>query len=121
MIASPLYHQKASGEKAPHALLKYVSQRSLAIVMFIAFALLASVGNKSSEKTGPNLRLQQSSSNERYLALNPGQLVGNVVRTVKDAFSDPALVEYGNEQGVEEADALRPIDASKQNVCSLEK
>src|SRR6266404_2445060 len=59
MIASPLYHQKGSNKKGPHSLLRYVTQRSLAVVMFIAFTFLASIGNKSS--ITPSLSGKQTS------------------------------------------------------------
>ena len=100
MIASPFYHQKAPGEKGPHSLLKYITQRSLAIVMFIAFAILASTENKSSEKITPSLSVKQSPDDERSLSLNPRDLFDNIARSIKDAFNDPALVQYANDQAV---------------------
>jgi hypothetical protein len=108
MIASPLYHQKASGEKRPHTLFKYVTQRSLAVVMFVALAVLASIGNKPSDKRNPGLSntICQPGDQQSYLALNPRQLFGNIVRSVKDAFNDPALIEYAKEQGIDGCDSL---------------
>ena len=98
MIASPLYHEKGSNKKGPHSLLRYVTQRSLAVVMFIAFTLLASIGNKSS--ITPSLSGKQASDEGRYLSLDPRYLFGNIARSVKDAFNDPVLVQYANDQAV---------------------
>ena len=46
MFASPLYHQKPSTGKAPSTFLKYLSPSTLAFVLFIAVALLSSIGGK---------------------------------------------------------------------------
>jgi hypothetical protein len=104
MIASPLYHQKGSDKKGPHSLLRYVTQRSLAVVMFIAFAFLASIGNKSS--ITPNLGGKQASDEGRYLSLNPRYLFDNIARSVKDAFNDPVLVQYADDQGAMDSPTL---------------
>ena len=110
MIASPIYHRKSFREKAAPTLLKYVSQRSLAVLLFIALALLASVGNKSSDKRDPglssSLAISQSRDQQTCLSLNPRRLVDKVFASVKDAFNDPALIEYANEQSTDIQDLL---------------
>ena len=110
MIASPLYHQKTPEKKRPRSLLKYVTQRSLAVVMFIALAVVASVGNKASGKKesalSTSVSVSQSADQERYLSLNPRQLLDNVVASIKEAFNDPALIEYASEQGADVCDSL---------------
>jgi hypothetical protein len=110
MIASPIYHRKSFREKAEPTLLKYVSQRSLAVLLFIALALLANVGNKSSDKRDPglssSLAVSQSRYQETYLSLNPRRLVDKVFASIKDAFNDPALIEYANEQSTDVQDLL---------------
>jgi hypothetical protein len=121
MIVSRFCHQTAPIEKAAYGLLKHVSQRSLAVVMFIVVTLLASVSRKSSDKIKPNPSGQHSSSDEQYLSLNPGQLFGNITWAVEKAFNDPALVQYGNEQGVDGLDSLTPTEARKQGSCSANK
>src|SRR4029077_11501046 len=112
MIASPIYYRKSFREKAKPTLLKYVSQRSQAVLLFIAFALLASVGNKSSNKRDPglssSLAISQSRDQQTYLSLNPRRLIDKVFASVKDAFNDPALIEYGNDQGTDTPDSLTP-------------
>jgi hypothetical protein len=110
MIASPIYYRKSFREKAKPTLLKYVSQRSLAVLLFIAFALLASVGNKSSNKRDPglssSLAISQSRDQQTYLSLNPRRLIDKVFASVKDAFNDLALIEYANEQSTDIQDLL---------------
>lgn len=107
MIAIPTYHQRPCGKKAA-TLLTYVTQRSLAIVMFVALAILASVGNKPSDNRNPDIGNNscQSVAQQSYLALNPRELFDNIVRSVKDAFNDPALIEYAKEQGIDGCDSL---------------
>jgi hypothetical protein len=120
MIASPIYHRKSFREKAAPTLLKYVSQRLLAVILFIALALLASVGNKSSNKRNPglsgSLAISQSRDQQTYLSLNPRRLVDQVVASIRDAFNDPALIEYANEQQI--PDSLMTFEPEKQSVCS---
>lgn len=120
MIASPIYHRKSFREKAAPTLLKYVSQRSLAVLLFIALALLASVGNKSSNKRNPglssSLAIAQSRDQQAYPSLNPRRLVDKVFASIKDAFNDPALIEYANEQQI--PDSLMTLGPEKQSVCS---
>lgn len=120
MIASPLYHQKRSKEKGAPAFLKYVTQRSLAVAMFLSLALLASVGNKPSEKRnlGLSTNLSVSQKGEQtYLSLNPKQLFDNIAGSVNEAFNDPALIEYAKEQGGDTPDS--PI-ASDQPASGKE-
>jgi hypothetical protein len=120
MIASPIYHRKSSREKAAPTLLKYVSQGSLAVLLFIALAVLASVGNKSSNKRNPGLRsslaISQSRDQQTDPSLNPRRLVDKVFASIKDAFNDPALIEYANEQQI--PDSLMTFGSEKQSVCS---
>jgi hypothetical protein len=118
MIASPLYHQKGSDKKGPHSLLRYVTQRSLAVVMFIAFTFLASIGNKSS--IAPSLGGKQASDEGRYLSLNPRYLFDNIARSVKDAFNDPVLVQYANDQAViDSPTGTTPTDSGNGNAQSF--
>jgi len=107
MIAFPIYHQQPAGKKAA-TFLTYVTQRSLAVVMFVTLAVLASVGNKPSDNRNPGISNNscQSPALQSYLALNPLQLFDNTMRSVKDAFNDPALIEYAKEQGIDGCDSL---------------
>ena len=108
MIASTLYRQLPS--KKASSLRQYVTQRSLAVLLFVALAVVASVGNKPSDKKKSDLSTRVSASQsldqQRYLSLNPRQLFNNIVRSVKEAFDDPELIQYAKEQGVDGCDSL---------------
>ncbi|HWY41450.1 MAG TPA: hypothetical protein VNX27_11715 [Chthoniobacterales bacterium] len=97
-----------------------MSQRSLAVLLFVALALLASVGNKSSNKRNPgltsSLATSQSRDQQTYLSLNPRRLVDEVFASINDAFNDPALIEYANEQQI--PDSLTTLGPEKQSICS---
>jgi hypothetical protein len=119
MFASPLYHQKTSLQKVAPTYLKCVTRRSLAVALFIALALVASFANKpwaTRKLSVSNLSSSQSRGYEPYLTLNPHQLFGNIVGSIKDAFDDPALVEYAKEQGVDIPDTpaiSHPVESDK--------
>jgi hypothetical protein len=49
MFASPLSNQRSGAIKASPSLLKYLTQQTLALLMFLAFAVLASIGGKESK------------------------------------------------------------------------
>jgi hypothetical protein len=119
MIVSPIYHRKSFREKTAPTLLKYASQRSLAVLLFIALALLASVGNKSSNRRDPSLgsslAVSRSRGQQTHLSLNPRRLVDKVLGSIKDAFNDPALIEYANEQQI--PDSLMILGPEKQSAC----
>lgn len=126
MIASPIYHRKPFREKAAPMLLKYVSQGSLAVLLFVALAVLASVGNKSSEKGDPGLSsslgISQSRDQQTYLSLDPQRLVAQVFASIKDAFNEPALIEYANEQGIDIPDSLTtPCPNISQSISIISK
>ena len=110
MIASPFYHQTRSAANVAPAFLKYVSQRSLAVIMFIALAVLASVGNKQSDSKKPSLSDTSSipipQGYDAVLLLNPSQLADNIVRFFKDAFNDSSRREYARQQGIDVCDSL---------------
>jgi hypothetical protein len=110
MIASPVYRQLPS--KTATSLGKYVTQQSLAVLMFIALAVVASVENKPSgnkkSDLNTNVSISESADQQRRLSLNPRRLFGNVVGSIKDAFNDPAVIEYANQQGVDIPDSLTP-------------
>jgi hypothetical protein len=110
MIASYLYRPTAFAKK-PSSLVKYVTQRSLAVVLFLALAVLASVGNRPFDKRSPGLlrnrSVSQSTDNEPYLSLDLWQLFTKTAGSIKDAFNDPALIEYAKEQRIDGCDSLR--------------
>src|SRR6266404_5860414 len=119
MFASPFYHQKTSPNKVAPTCLKYVIQRSLAFALFIAFAFVASFANKPSAtrklSISKSLSGSQSREPERSLSLNPRRIIENTVKSLKDAFNDPALIEYANEQGVPDSLMMSHPAASGQH------
>jgi hypothetical protein len=110
MLASPFNYQTRSTAKVPPGFLKYVSQRSLAVIMFIALAVMASVGNKQSDSKKPGLGDTSSipipQGYDAVLLLNPSQLADNIVRFFKDAVNDSSLREYARQQGINVCDSL---------------
>jgi hypothetical protein len=89
MFASPLYHRKPITGKAPSPFLKYLSPSTVAFVLFIAVALLSSIGGK--------------------------------VNAFRDAFNDPALIEYANQlsTGIPDSSTTPLLsNSSQQSPCS---
>jgi hypothetical protein len=121
MIASPVYRQLPS--KKATSLGKYVTQRSLAVLMFVALAVVASVGNKPSgnkkSDLNTNVGISESPNQQRQLSLDPRQLFGNVVGSIQDAFNDQALIEYANEQGADIPDSLTPPCPNTSQLNSI--
>jgi len=124
MIASILYRQ-TSGAKKASTFLKHVSQGSLAVVLFIALAVLASIGNTTSDKgsSAPSYSpsVSQPAEDEPYLSLDLGHLFAKTVWSIKDAVNDPALIEYAKEQGIDMPDSLTtpcPNISQPISVCS---
>ena len=78
MFSHSFYYHKAHGIQPRSTLLNYFNQRTLALVMFVALALLGS---------------------------NPWQSMAAKMSSLKKAFNDPVLVEYANEQGFEMPDS----------------
>ena len=111
MIASPLCRQNSSTTKVAPIFLKHVSQRSIAVIMFIALAVLASFGNKPSDSQTQGLSNNSSipipQGYDAVLLLNPSQLADNIVRFFKDDFNDSSLREYATQQGIDVRDSLR--------------
>jgi hypothetical protein len=120
MIASPIYQRKSFREKAAPTLLKYVSQRSLAVLLFIALAFLASLGKKSSDKRDPGLRrslaIPKARDQQTYLSITSWRPVDRIVASIEDTFNDPELIEYASEQQI--PDSLMTGRPEEQSTCS---
>jgi len=129
MIASTLYRQM-SGAKKASTFLKHVSGGPLAVVLFIALAVLTSIENTTSDKgsSAPSysLSVSQPAEDEPYLSLDPGHLFAKTVWSIKDAVNDPALIEYAKAQGIDISDSLttpcpntsQPISVRSKSVSS---
>src|SRR5438552_18649651 len=53
MFASPLNHHEPGTSPIPYTLRRYLTMRVLATALFIAFAVLASIGGKESQTKQP--------------------------------------------------------------------
>lgn len=110
MFASPLYHQKPGTGKAHSTFLKYLSQPTLAFVMFFALAVLSSIGGKESEPQKSTLSKDAN-----------GALVGRMMHAFRGAFNDPSLLEYANQlsTGTPDFPTTPPLSiSSQQSTCS---
>ena len=125
MIASTLY-RRTSGAKKASTFLKHVSGRSLAVVLFIALAVSASIGNTTSDKGSSassfNLSVSQPAEDEPYLSLGLGHLFAKSVWSIKDAGNDRALIEYAKAQGIDIPDSLAtPCPHTSQSISVRSK
>jgi len=91
--------------------------RVLATAMFIAFAVLASIGGKETETNWAALgrntngdrtirhldkasaQMAEPAQDRPDALLTPWQAIGGMMSVVKDAFNEPSLIEYAKEQG----------------------
>src|ERR1700722_6988602 len=120
MFSAPYYYKLEAG-RPRFTVFKHLSQGTLAVLMFVSLAVLASIGGKqpatnpipSNKATGNILSRPQrpcSNTTERLAPKNDLRLtsrpsVATVVSALKNAFNDPALVNYANQQwtGIPEA------------------
>jgi len=119
MFASPLNHHKPVTSPVPYALRRYLTMRVLAVVMFIALAVVAGIGGKESQAKQPSfdkgtigdLTVRRPDQRGCADVTKPGtpkksslmiswQSVVTMVNNFKEAFKDPSLIEYANQQGI---------------------
>lgn len=129
MTASTLDRQTPGAKKAS-TFLKHLSGGPLAVVLFIALAVLTSIGNTTSDKGSStpsySLSLSRPAENEPHLSLDLGHLFSKTVWSIKDAVNDAALIEYAKAQGVDISDPLttpcpntsQPISVRSKPVSS---
>ena len=136
MFASPLNHRKPGTSPVPSTLRRYLTMRVLATAMFIAFAVLASVGGKESRTkqlslgkgTIGDLTIRHQDQGGCADVAKPGapkksspmislQSVVTMVNDFKEAFNDPSLIEYANQQGIDIPDSPTTplLDTSRQS------
>jgi len=119
MFASPLNHHKPGTSPISYTLRRYLTMRVLATATFIAFAVLGSVGGKESRTKQPSfekgtigdLTIRHQDQGGCADVAKPGarkksspmiswQSVATMVNGFKEAFNDPSLIEYANQQGI---------------------
>jgi hypothetical protein len=131
---SPTYHyQKSSSLHASSSLLKFVTQRTLALIMFIGFALLGVVGGKEPTDKTPSEKgtifnqvgsqdhnscpdTTRAGQSNKSLLLTSWGSVAAIAISVKEAFNDPALVKYANEQatGIPDSPSVSVLSGSTE-------
>ena len=124
MFASPLNHHKPGTSPVPYTLRRYLTMRVLATAMFIAFAVLASIGGEESQTKRPSfdkgaigdLTVRHQDQGGCADVRKPGvpkksspmiswQSLATTANDFKEAFNDRSLVEYANQQGIDIPDS----------------
>jgi len=119
MFAFSFNHHKPGTSLVPYTLRRYLTVRVLATAMFIAFAVLASIGGKESQTkqrsfgkgTIGDLTVRHPDQRGCADVTKPGepkksspmiswQSVVTMVNNFKEEFNDPSLIEYANQQGI---------------------
>jgi hypothetical protein len=140
MFASPLNHQAPITSLVPYTLRRYLTMRVLATALFIAFAVLASIGGKETQTKQPSfdkgtvgdLTIRRQDQGGCAGVTKPGspkkssptiswQSVAALVNNFKEAFNDPALIEYANQQGTGMPDSpTAPLvrRSNQEAICS---
>jgi hypothetical protein len=121
--------------------LRHVSMRTLALLMFVGFAVLNTTHGKDTETKEPvfagtnKIEIVDNSHNEAaHVAAEPTghtisassilwQFLSNIVNGFAQALNDAALIEYAKEQGLDTSDSLTAPcpDASGQSPSSFEQ
>jgi hypothetical protein len=126
MFSHPIYYHKPSALSTRSTFLKHLSPGTLALVMFIAVALLGIVGGKESETKKPvpgesAMTAIRSAPYDKPSRLTPLHSIGTMLSAFKEVFNEPSLIEYANQQGVEILDSPTPpivSGSSRQSPCS---
>src|SRR6202162_6525759 len=119
MFTSPINHHNPGTNPAPSSHPRYLTMRVLATAMVIALAVLASIGGKGSQTKQPlfdkgaigDLTIRHQDQGGCADVTKPGepkksspmiswQSVATMVNGFKEAFNDPSLIEYANQQGI---------------------
>ena len=135
MFASPLNHQKPGTSPVPYTLRRYLTMRVLATALFIAFAVLASIGGKETQTKQPlfdkgtigdlTIRHQDqggcAGAPKKSSPIISWQSVATVVNNFKEAFNDPSIIDYANQQATGIPDSPRVPrlrDSNQDSICS---
>ena len=127
MFSHSFYHQMPASVRVRSTLHKYLNQQTLALLMFIVLALLGTIGGKESQMKQPSfnkgaigdLTIRHQDQGGCAGATKPGapkksspiiswQSVATVVNSFREAFNDPSLIDYANQQatGIPESPAV---------------
>ena len=126
---SPTYHYHTSNTpRLSSSPLRFLNQRTLAVAMFLAFALLGIIRRKESntQKSPVGSALTHDGVNrqnsivcptatkpakpKKSLVVSSWQSVERAEEAFRRAFEDPSLIEYANEQSTDILDlATAPV------------
>jgi hypothetical protein len=112
MFASPLNDHKPGTSPVPCTLRRYLTMRVLATALFMAFAILASIGGKETQTKQPlfdkstvdDLTLRQQDQGgcadapKKSSPMISWQSIATVMNNFKEAFNDPSIIDYANQQ-----------------------
>jgi len=140
MFSHSFYHQMPASVRVRSTLHKYLNQQTLALLMFIVLALLGTIGGKESQMKQPSfnkgaigdLTIRHQDQGGCAGATKPGapkksspiiswQSVATVVNSFREAFNDPSLIDYANQQATGIPDSPRVPrlrDSNQDSICS---
>ena len=136
MFSHSFYHQMRASVRVRSTLHKYLNQQTLALLMFIVLALLGTIGGKESQMKQPSfnkgaigdLTIRHQDQDGCAGVTKPGapkksspiiswQSVATVVNSFREAFNDPSLIDYANQQatGIPESPAVPILRSFNQD------
>jgi hypothetical protein len=135
MFSHSFYHQLPASVRVRSTLHKYLNQRTLALLMFIVLALLGTIGGKESQTKQPSfdkgtigdltIRHQDqggcAGAPKKSSPIISWQSVATVVNNFKEAFNDPSIIDYANQQatGIPDSPKVpRLRDSNQDSICS---
>jgi len=124
MFSHSFYRQMPASVRVRSTLHKYLNQQTLALLMFIVLALLGTIGGKESQIKQPSfdkgtigdLTIRHQDQDGCAGVTKPGapkksspiislQSVATVVNSFREAFNDPSLIDYANQQATGRPDS----------------
>ena len=127
MSASFVYDQKPNGRlmSVLSPFLRHINTGTLALIMFVAFALLSTSHGKDAETGGPapvgitkgEVIIDKSHDDVSKIVSEPAgqtmsalrtlwQFMSMIVNAFKGGFNDPSLSEYAKQQGTDTSELL---------------
>lgn len=110
MYSSPLCYPKPGPRSAASSVSRHFNMGALALALLVALALSTVGGSSSRNKDAAPAN---KTSREDFVAW---QFVTRTMKACKDAFDDPSVIAYANEQGKYLPDSLTtsPRNSSDQ-------
>jgi hypothetical protein len=143
MSASFVHHQKPNARlmSVLSPFLRHLNPGTLALIMFVAFALLSTTRGKDAETresalagtTKSEMIIDERHNDGSNVVTEPSgqtisapptlwQFMRRIVNTFEGAFNDASLIEYGKQQGIDISDSLTtPCPNSSQPISTPSK